>query len=287
MKQPQQLLGILDLLALRGFNPASRTKFLRHRDARYDVHDLFRRGWLDAYQSIQARPLLDGFDYVVSFLGLSGTRARFVGIYKVLGRCPADQAVLPPGSPFEEWRRPDHYFYELQREPGFEDLEHRVVIDWGRAAIAWHQRASNKEVLEVLPRGQFREPFADYLEFTLTYPELTYLVSHQEANKEWRARLSAVAGVYLILASTTGDQYVGSAYGADGIWGRWATYTRDGHGGNVRLRALVETDPAYPENFIYSVLQILPRTLSLSDVLKWEIRYKEKLGSRATGLNLN
>jgi hypothetical protein len=40
MKPP---LGILDLLELRGFDRGSRTKFLRHRDARYDIHDLLRR----------------------------------------------------------------------------------------------------------------------------------------------------------------------------------------------------------------------------------------------------
>lgn len=284
MKQP---LGILDLLQLRGFDLGCRTKFLRHQDKRYDVLDLLRQDWLDAYQSIQSRPILDGFDYVVSFVGLRGTRARFVGVYKVLGRRPADQAVIPYGSPFEDWRKPEHYFYELQRVSGFEDLEHRLVIDWGRAAIAWHQKASNKEILEILPKGQFREPFEDYLEFKLTYSELKYLVAHQEANKEWRARLSAVASIYLVLASTTGEQYVGSAYGTDGIWGRWSFYVRDGHGGNSKLRALIDTNAAYPENFTYSVLQILPRTLSQRDVLKWESRFKEKLGSRATGLNLN
>src|SRR6185503_3532080 len=65
----------------------------------------------------------------------------------------------------------------------------------------------------------------------LTHGELRYLFEHQEANSEWRARLAAVAGVYLILATTTGRQYVGSATGIEGLWGRWAAYAVDGHGG--------------------------------------------------------
>src|SRR5207245_9343273 len=102
--------------------------------------------------------------------------------------------------------------------------------------------------------------------------------------REWRARLAAVAGVYLILATTTGALYIGSACGTEGIWGRWAAYARDGHGGNMLLKELLAADPAYPAAFSYSILQILPKTFAREEVLEWERRYKEKLGSRAKGL---
>jgi hypothetical protein len=169
----------------------------------------------------------------------------------------------------------------------FESLEHRVVIEWGRGALAWHQHTTNKPVVQILPTGQLLRVFTDYLDFTLTHSELRYLFQHEDANSEWRARLSAVAGIYLILATTTGRQYVGSAYGVDGIWGRWATYAANRHGGNTLLRALVESDHAYPNAFTYSILQILPKTVTLAETLQWERRYKAKLGSMATGLNAN
>jgi hypothetical protein len=44
---------------------------------------------------------------------------------------------------------------------------------------------------------------------------------------------------------------------------------------------------AYPEAFVFSVLQVLPRSLSRQDVIGWEGQYKLKLGTRATGLNSN
>jgi len=44
---------------------------------------------------------------------------------------------------------------------------------------------------------------------------------------------------------------------------------------------LIAKDPAYPEAFSYSILQILPLTFARTEVLKWEGRYKQKLGSRA------
>jgi hypothetical protein len=198
----------------------------------------------------------------------------------------AETAAFPAGCPYVEWRK-SAFCYDLVRVPGFEDLEDRVVIDWGKGTLAWHQQLRNKEVVEILPRGQLLAPFRDYLDFMHTDGELRYLFAHESANSEWRARLSAVAGVYLILATTTGAQYIGSAYGAAGIWGRWACYARDGHGGNTKLQALLKTDAAYPDSFRYSVLQILPRSVARAEVIALERRFKLKLGSRATGLNDN
>ncbi|MSQ13444.1 MAG: GIY-YIG nuclease family protein [Dehalococcoidia bacterium] len=121
----------------------------------------------------------------------------------------------------------------------------------------------------------------------MTWSELKDLYENSEANQDWRARLAAVAGIYLVLATTTGEQYVGSAYGAEGIWGRWADYARDRHGDNVLLKQLVARNRAYPEAFLYSILQILPRTSPRDEVLQWEHHYKNKLGSKANGLNIN
>jgi len=279
-------IGIVDLLRLCGFDPSCRSKLVRHQDKRWESHDLLRSGWLDVYQSFQSRPVFDNLDYIISFIGVGGTQARLVGVYKVLGRRPGRTGVLPAGCPYLEWQTSSH-FYELERQAGFEALEHRVVIEWGRGALAWHQHTTNKKVTQLLPKGHLLRLFTDYLDFTLTHKELRYLFDHQEANSEWRARLSAVAGVYLILATTTGRQYVGSACGTEGLWGRWAAYAADGHGGNLLLRNLVTADDAYPDAFRYSVLQILPKTAALAETLEWERLYKQKLGSMATGLNAN
>jgi hypothetical protein len=278
-------LGILDLLGLVGLPLTARIKLVRHQDPRYDAQDLLQGGWLEAYQQFQSKPVFDNLDYIVSFIGMGGSRARFLGVYRVNGRGPSANASLPPGCPYGEWRNAG-YHYDLQHTPGYDHLEGRVVIDWGKGR-AWHQRASNKTVVELLPAGYLLEPFHDYLQFTLTYHQLVYVVEHQEAHKEWRARLSAVAGVYLILATTTGKQYIGSAYGVEGIWGRWLAYARTGHGGNALLSKLIATDPAYPASFSYSVLEILPTSFARAEVLAHERQFKQKLGSRATGLNAN
>ena len=285
LEQSLEPIGILDLLHLQGADQ-HRFKLVRHQEGRYDLHDFLRRDWLETYQSFQSRPVFDNLDFIISFLGFGGTRARFAGVYQILGRRSGRLGKLPEGCPHSGWLELN-YFYEMKRVVGFEELEHRAVIDWGKGALAWHQWPKNKEVLEILPKGQLLRPFDDYLGFTLTYSELRYLCSHPSANREWRARLSAVAGVYLILATTTGEQYVGSATGLEGIWGRWSTYADNGHGGNRLLQELVKNQRAYPDAFSYSILQVLPRTYAVGEVLKWENLYKQKLGSRAVGLNDN
>lgn len=281
-------LGILDMLRLYGFDPASRAKLVRHKEDKFPVQELLRHNWLDLYQSYQGKPRFDNLDLIVSFYGLTGTHACFYGVFKVLGRRPATEGPAPADCPWvADWRKTCPYFYDLKRVPEYATFEHRLVIDWGKGALSWHQHPSNKPVVELLPDGRRLQVFDDYLEFTLSYRELTELYRHEAAHRDWRARLEAVAGVYLILAETTGNLYVGSAYGAGGIWGRWEQYARTGHGGNKLLVELLERDSDYPKRFRFSVLQILPKTLTRDEVIGREALYKQKLGTRASGLNLN
>ena len=132
-------LGILDLLTLRGFDRRQPAKLVRHMDNRYDVYDLYRRGWLGAYQSFQRRSVFDNCDRIVSFLGMEGNRAKFVGVYRVLGHMSGDKGTLPPGCPYTEWLDNRDRYYELEPESGYEDLENRVIIDWGPFLPTWSE----------------------------------------------------------------------------------------------------------------------------------------------------
>lgn len=38
----------------------------------------------------------------------------------------------------------DNVFFELERIEHFEDLRNRVVIDWGKGTLSWHQWLSKK-----------------------------------------------------------------------------------------------------------------------------------------------
>lgn len=282
-------LVILDLLRLVGFEASPGDRIVRHQHGRYPVAEMLSQGLFEIYQGYQSGPVFHKASQVVSLYGLDRTRACLFGVFRVRGYRGSREAPPLTASAWEaEWREDSSFFYDLEHLPGFEHLERRVIVDWGRSARSWCQRLANdKPVLEITAPGRRLPPMRDYLEFSLSREELVELFQNEDAHHEWRSRLSAVAGVYLILAETSGELYVGSASGGEGIWGRWREYARTGHGNNRLLKALTQGDPAYPAAFRYSILQILPKSMSREEVLEREMSFKTKLGCRAYGLNLN
>jgi hypothetical protein len=280
------MLSLVDLLELKGLDcsrPKS-IKLVRHKDKRVDVEALLRGGHIEAYQRIQGSPIFN-CDYVVSFMGMDGRQARLLGVYRVGEHRqvqPADIADLP----CRHLVGKTDLIYDLEEMPGFEDFKDRLVIDWGGNAISWHQWLTAKPVVEILPEGR-RKPFPGYLDFVLTYADLKTICENPSSNKDWHKALAAVAGIYIIVEETSGLQYIGSAYGKDGILGRWMTYARTGHGGNNELKKVLAEGRCAKANLRFSILRTLPKTLTMTEVVEHESQYKEKLGTRAFGLNLN
>ena len=258
----------------------------RHQDPNLDLEALLANGQFETYQSYQHRKVFDKCDHVVSLLGEGGTRARLVGVYRVCGRSEPGAVPLPPGFLYPQMDISRCYYYQLERDPRFDDLAMRVVVEWGEGTRSWCQWLREREVVEVLPKGYVKE-FPGYLDFVLSYREICEIIRNDQANREWHRSLAAVAGIYLITDRTTGSQYVGSAYGADGILGRWRLYAVQPHGGNRLLQELLERDPGRHQEFEFTVLRTLDKTMSRKEVFDIETLYKRKLGSRAFGLNAN
>ena len=77
-------------------------------------------------------------------------------------------------------------------------------------------------------------------------------------------------------------QYVGSAYGAENLLGRWRHYGASGHGGNRLLR---QRDPT---NFRFTILELVSPTMPSEEVQLLESNWKERLHTRQPhGLNDN
>lgn len=278
-----------ELLVLRGLPNGAAVKLVRHQDSRrFNVLDLERDRLLEVYQSFQAKPVFDQCKYLISFVGLENRQARLSGVYAVHERLAAGEHPYKNDFSRKDLLSTEGYYYRLVEQGGYEDLVRRLVIDWGRAALSWHQwfRPDNdKEVVELLPAG-FVRPFPGYDEFVLRMDELRDIVASPDSNRLWHTMLGAVAGVYLIVDSKTGDQYVGSAYGAGGILGRWRAYAACGHGDNIRLRQVC-AEAGRDNGFRFSILRTLPRSMTATEVIRFEQIYKEKLGTKAFGLNAN
>jgi hypothetical protein len=252
-----------------------------------DLDALRSAGWFDTYQKFQSKPVFDGCDQVIVFFGEEGFISRFVGIYEVGPRARATPSLLPDGCPHPEWAASGNWYYPLEKRPGFEDLEDRLIVDWGKGALAWHQWFRDRSVIEVRPQGRALGPFRDYLRVHLAYSDLVRLVTEPDAHRDWVAALAAVGGIYLIVNDLTGEQYVGSATGGGGLWQRWCEYAKTGHGGNLRLKALCSHAAGCPAGFYFSILETFSRTLARDEALSLEAFFKRKLGTRAFGLNAN
>jgi len=182
----------------------------------------------------------------------------------------------------------DDVFWKLEKTEILADLEDRLVIEWGKSTLSWCQNGTTeKEILYILPVLSPFE-FTSYDKIILTYDMLKSIVYNSREHKIWEEKLSSVAGVYLITDTKTGKHYVGSASGSDnGIWGRWSSYAKIKHGGNQQLIELMNRDPNYCENFIFSILDVFPIKRDRSEVLGYERLYKRKLCSIQFGLNDN
>ena len=276
------MITIQELLYNRGLAKNSKTKLVRHKDNNHDLYNLYltnKESFL-LYQSQQAKDIFSGVDYIVSFIGEDGTLARFIGVYKIIG----SQKLL------KEEKSVDgnyHNFkYEIEEIQGFEDLKERVIINWGKGAIQWAQGINiNKEVVEIQP-GLHYTRFKDYFDFVINFKQLEEIVRNQYP--DWKRMLSATKGIYLISDTLTGKLYVGSAYGDLGIWGRWSNYvSTGGHANNVKLIELVNSDSNYAQNFRFSILMLLPKTITSDQAIEKEKLFKQKLGTNSFGLNLN
>ena len=282
------MLFIEDLLGIHGFTGDATARFVRHQEPPYDLNRLWRTGFFDAYQSAQSRDVFGASKRLVSFLGLPGSHAVFIGVYEVRGRNGPADIAYPVDFPYPGMQTVNMFQYHLERDERFADLEGRLVIDWGAGTRSWtqHFKPRTKPVVELLPAGYVRE-FPGFMDVVLPFDELRDIVRHPTPHRSWHQMLRSVSGVYLILDRQSGAQYVGSAHGTDGLLGRWRNYVETGHGGNSQLVRLLTDRPGAVRDFQFSILQTLPITLTQKEVIAYEVLHKVKLGSRAHGLNSN
>ncbi|MBS4022536.1 MAG: GIY-YIG nuclease family protein [Dethiobacter sp.] len=282
-------MNLTEILKIRGFDSCSTTKLLRHKDNKtHDLKMLYESGMIQTYQSVQSKDIFRDCDYVMSFLGTEASKAKFIGLYRITGITKVANFQVPRDFPYPDFFKPEDFYYEMEELDNLDDLKDRMIIDWGNSAIQWQQwlKSNDKEVVEILPKGYF-EKFPGFLDFTLSFNELKKVIDNPDANREWHRMLGSVAGVYLILDTEEGLQYIGSASGERGILGRWEQYAKSQHGHNKLLVDLLAEHPERHKSFKFTILQTLPRTLTKKEVIAHEVKYKNKLGTRAFGLNGN
>ena len=265
-------------------------RLVRHGKKEIDPLATFQNDYelFKFYQSFQLVGKFGDSKYLAVFSPYHGTQALFLGTWRVDGEMPALKAPAAARSMIDKfgWKLEKVSFYTLAKSDILSDLSERLVIDWGGSTVSWVQRKSNKPVVAILPPANIQE-FKSYEQTMLDRTQLEKMVGNPTSNATWYNALRAVNGVYCITDTKNGKLYIGSAYGKNGIWGRWVDYVSTGHGGNKKLIQLVKNDPGAVNGFQYSILEILPGSSTADDAIEKECLWKLKLGSKEHGYNEN
>ncbi|NIJ48854.1 GIY-YIG nuclease family protein [Rhizomicrobium electricum] len=258
---------------------------IRHKDTRSDrgrsPYEMWRddRPMFETYQSHQAIGNRSKFQRApkwASFVATPDCKTLFVGMYDATYQgileaereCPWRNGIVEPANSQD--------IYTINLDPAFQEFDGKLFIEWGDGTRAWVQRADHQDKVIVELRERFQEdPFPGFLNFSEPLSRIEFLPPG------WISTLSSSKGVYLLTCPTTHEQYVGSATGANGFWGRWLEYCRTGHGGNIGLKS------RNPSDYRVSILEVAGTDKVTEDILAMEYRWIRKLQSREMGLNRN
>ena len=297
-------LFLTDIIEKTGV-PKDEVAVIRHTLSDEMARRVWRAGmeFFEEYQKIQPPDYFSKKKYIFSFVSEQGTAARFIGAYVVKDIVPVKSASRMKGYPFyADYERDDLVYYELERLDLLQDLRKRLVIEWGTGTrkIVQHKwdTLAKKAVLSI--DDQPDDAFPGYERVLWSFSEMSRYVNNPVRYPEVYKALAEVNGVYLVLDPVDNKQYIGSAAGAEGIFGRWKTYAntegkggKDEGGANKKLAAHLNNHPNRYLELQYSILGILHKTGNAEKDIKaavdMEFLYKEKIGSRnkETGLNLN
>lgn len=241
-----------------------------------DPFSVYLSGKFDEWQKEQTQKNFER-EYIVSLIQLEGSnRWMFAGAYKSYGCKPIQ------GS--------NNYLYEIEVMQSLEDLSGRLSVSFKRSGRASYLVAENwidsMLVEGLLPEKVVVNNFRGYKQSLISKNTLDIIV--KQKIESWYSALSNVSGIYLITDAKTGDLYVGSATGGEGIWQRWCDYSKNGHGDNKELRALLKKNGKnYSVNFQYSILEIGDTHASAHDIRERESYWKKVLCSKDHGNNDN
>jgi len=181
-----------------------------------------------------------------------------------------------------------HCSYEPLEE--YEGFLGRLIIEvekgnaYARYVFNLSRYIGKCEVIQILQAEYGTTLFPGYVNASFDFNTLKRNIDYDD----WKYPLSSVNGVYLIFDSSNGKKYIGSAYGAQGIYGRWKNYLENGFDDNEeesgiyypnkQLKGIVNNPEQGMEyiqkNFIYTILEVLPFNTDKDSVIHREQYWK-------------
>ncbi len=215
-------------------------------------------------------------EYILSLIQLNDkTSWLFVGFYRIVDVSQSKSTL---------WQ------YQTELLPGQDELIGRIIVQYCKNfRWSYPDYETCGDELRVIEYRRDRariSNFPGYKNVRLEKQALDIIIAqHIES---WHSALSSVSGIYIIVDTTTGKPYVGSAYGEGGIWSRWSEYSISGHGDNKDLKSLLKTKGTeHSSRFQFSILEVCDLSFSTEQIIERESHWKNVLCSREFGLNAN
>ena len=270
------MIGLVEFLQTAGLPVETGKKKLKVHLACWNGHDhpidVYFAGGFDDWQASQKQRNFS-CSQVLSLIDLGNSEWLFVGLYEVID-CKSH--------PREKGRL--HYSMELL--PKQEELVARIVVRHKRPrqSYIWLTPEIALPIVEIRRQKLTIGEFPGYNAVAISHSQLQIITNQKIWS--WYGALANVKGVYLITDTTTGKHYVGKASGDVGIWQRWCSYAKTGHGGNKELKKLLSKKGGdYARHFQYSILEIADSNASEQDIRDRESHWMNTLKSRDFGLN--
>ena len=279
------ILYFSDVLRKVGLDPA-KVKLIRHALTDKGFKSCYDKNMVLEYTRQQKSGFSKNYDYWCVFISGKGTLAKLFACYRVGNSVPDTPDAMPKDFPHPEWFQGENAYFDLEHIDLLKDYEGRLMIDWGNSARMWHQKGTTGKPIVAIQADE-KKVFSGFENLILTYDELKEIVENPTIYEAWHTALSSVNAIYLIVDRETGKQYVGSAYGKDGLLGRWSCYVNSLHGNNKLMKELICAYPERYHHFQFSILQILPKTATDDEVIQTESLYKKKLLTIPFGMNDN
>lgn len=212
--------------------------------------------------------------YWLVFMADGARRSRLITVYQNYGEVPEEQTGKLR-------------YFDLRPTDLLSALVRRLVVEWSKDAVNWAKTGASAATFPVVEIADPEAvPFPGFDRVLVTRGELRDVIEDSRY-AAWRTALGSVQGIYLIADTSNGQLYVGKADGGERILGRWTQYARDGHGGNIALKALAGLDPTRARHFQFSILRVFGPSVPTADVDEAESHYKRALLTREHGLNRN
>lgn len=267
------MIRLIDLIKLAGVELENFKIHLATGTSEDNPLDAFYDGRFQEFQDGQRQQNFKCAQ-VIGLIHMGSDRWLFAGVWHIHG-CV---------------KKSDGFQYKTSEIKGLEHLVGRAIVAFRRTFRASYLRGEKfgpaLVVREIRAERLSVEDFPGYSSARLSYDTLRVVVRQRPT--AWVTALRSVGGVYLIADESNGKLYVGSAYGEDGIWGRWENYATNGHGGNKDLMALLkEKGKGHASKFMFSILEICDLISTRDEVLARECHWKNVLLSREFGYNSN